>query len=163
MKAKSPQKIVPFLWFDNNLEEAVKFYTAIFKGSKILEMRRYNETGPDGKTKIMTATFRLAGQEFTGINGGPHFKFTEAVSFVVRCKTQGEVDYYWRRLTAGGGSPSQCAWLKDKFGLSWQIVPDQLLELLGDKDPAKSGRVMQAMFGMQKIIIKDLQRAYAGK
>jgi predicted 3-demethylubiquinone-9 3-methyltransferase (glyoxalase superfamily) len=163
MKSKSSQKITPFLWFDNNLEQAIKFYTAIFKDSKVLEVRRYDEAGPDGKTKIMTARFRLAGQEFTGINGGPHFKFTEAVSFVVSCKTQGEVDYYWRRLTAGGGKPGQCAWLKDKFGLSWQIVPDQLLELLGDKDPAKAGRVMQAMFDMQKIIIKDLQRAHAGK
>jgi predicted 3-demethylubiquinone-9 3-methyltransferase (glyoxalase superfamily) len=156
-------KITPFLWFDNNLEEAVKFYTAIFKNSKVLEVRRFDETGPDGKTKIMTARFRLAGQEFTGLNGGPHFKFTEAVSFVVSCKTQREVDYYWRRLTAGGGRPSQCAWLKDKFGLSWQIVPDQLLELLGDKDGAKAGRVMQAMFKMSKIDIKTLQRAHAGK
>lgn len=157
------QKITPFLWFDNNLEAAIKFYSTIFKGAKVLDIRRYDEVGPDGKTKIMTARFRLAGQEFMGLNGGPHFKFTEAVSFVVSCKTQREVDYYWRRLIAGGGKPSQCAWLKDKFGLSWQIVPDQLLELLGDKDPAKAGRVMQAMFGMQKIIIKDLQRAHVGK
>jgi predicted 3-demethylubiquinone-9 3-methyltransferase (glyoxalase superfamily) len=156
-------KITPFLWFDNNLENAIKFYTAIFKDSKVLDLRRYDETGPDGKTKIMTARFRLAGQEFTGLNGGPHFKFTEAVSFVVSCKTQKEVDYYWRRLTAGGGQESQCAWLKDKFGLSWQIVPEQLLKLMGDKDPAKAGRVMQAMFKMSKIIIKDLERAHAGK
>jgi predicted 3-demethylubiquinone-9 3-methyltransferase (glyoxalase superfamily) len=156
-------KITPFLWFDNNLEDAIKFYTAIFKDSKVLDVRRYDETGPDGKTKIMTARFRLAGQEFTGLNGGPHFKFTEAVSFVVSCKTQKEVDYYWRRLTADGGQESQCAWLKDKFGLSWQIVPEQLLKLMGDKDPAKAGRVMQAMFKMSKIIIKDLERAHAGK
>ncbi len=163
MKSKFPQKITPFLWFDNNLEEAVKFYTTIFKDSKVLEIRRYDEAGPDGKTKVMTARFRLAGQEFTGINGGPHFQFTEAVSFVVHCKTQGEVDYYWRRLIAGGGQPSQCSWLKDKFGLSWQVVPGQLLDLLGDKDPVKAGRVMQAMLKMSKIVIKDLQRAHAGK
>jgi predicted 3-demethylubiquinone-9 3-methyltransferase (glyoxalase superfamily) len=163
MKSKSPQKITPFLWFDNNLEEALKFYTAIFKDSKVLDVRRYDEAGPDGKTKVMTARFRLAGQEFMGINGGPHFQFTEAVSFVVRCKTQREVDYYWRRLTASGGKPSQCAWLKDKFGLSWQIVPDQLMDLLGDKDSAKAARVMQAMLLMTKISIAGLQRAHAGK
>ena len=157
------QKITPFLWFDHDLEQAIKFYTAIFKDSKVLEVRRYDEAGPDGKTKIMTARFRLAGQEFTGINGGPHFKFTEAISFVIRCQNQREVDYYWRRLLAGGGRPSQCAWLKDKFGVSWQVVPDQLLELLGDKDPAKADRVMQAMFKMSKINIKVLQRAHAGK
>jgi predicted 3-demethylubiquinone-9 3-methyltransferase (glyoxalase superfamily) len=157
------QTITPFLWFDHNLEEAIKFYTAIFQNSKVLEVRRYDDAGPDGKTKVMTAKFRLAGQEFIGLNGGPLFKFTEAVSFVVRCQTQREVDYYWRRLTAGGGRPSQCGWLKDKFGLSWQIVPDQLIELLGDKDPAIAGRVMQAMMQMAKINIKTLQRAYAGK
>jgi len=157
------QKITPFLWFDHDLEQAIKFYTAIFKDSKVLEVRRYDEAGPDGKTKIMTARFRLAGQEFTGINGGPHFKFTEAISFVVRCQNQREVDYYWRRLLAGGGRPSQCSWLKDKFGVSWQVVPDQLLELLGDKDPAKADRVMQAMLKMSKISIKGLQRAHAGK
>ena len=156
-------KITPFLWFDNNLGAAIKFYTAIFKDSKVLEVRRYDETGPDGKTKIMTAKFRLAGQEFVGLNGGPHFKFTEAVSFVVSCQTQKEVDYYWRRLISGGGRPSQCAWLKDRFGLSWQIVPDQLLDLLGDKDPAKADRVMQAMLKMSKINIRALQRAHAGK
>ena len=151
-------KITPFLWFDNNLEEALKFYTAIFKGSKVLEIRRYDEAGPDGKTKIMTASFRLGGQEFMGLNGGPYFKFTEAVSFVVSCRTQREVDYYWKRLIAGGGKPSQCSWLKDKFGLSWQIVPVQLITLLGDKDPAKAARVMQAMLKMSKINIQALQR-----
>ena len=156
-------KITPFLWFDNNLEEALKFYTAIFKGSKVLEIRRYDEAGPDGKTKIMTASFRLGGQEFMGLNGGPYFKFTEAVSFVVSCRTQREVDYYWKRLIAGGGKPSQCSWLKDKFGLSWQIVPVQLITLLGDKDPAKAARVMQAMLKMSKINIQALQRAHAGK
>jgi predicted 3-demethylubiquinone-9 3-methyltransferase (glyoxalase superfamily) len=155
-------KITPFLWFDNNLEQAVKFYTAIFKDAKVLAVRRYDEASPDGKTKIMTARFRLAGQEFVGLNGGPLFKFTEAVSFFVSCKTQQEVDYYWRRLTAGG-SPGRCGWLKDRFGLSWQIVPDQLLDLLGDKDPAKAGRVMQAMLKMSKIKIRALQRAHAGK
>lgn len=157
------QKITPFLWFDNNLEAAIRFYTAIFKDSKVLDVRRYDETGPDGKTKVMTASFRLAGQKFIGLNGGPHFKFTEAVSFVVNCKTQREVDYYWRRLTAGGGQPGQCAWLKDRFGLSWQIVPGALMELLGDKDSNKAARVMQAMLQMSKIDIKALKRAYAGR
>ncbi len=157
------QKITPFLWFDHNLEPALKFYTAIFKDSKVLEVRRYDETGPDGKTKVMTATFRLAGQKFVGINGGPYFKFNEAVSFVVSCQTQREVDYYWRKLTAGGGQPGRCAWLKDKFGLSWQIVPDVLIKLLSDKDSAKAARVMQAMLKMSKIDIKALQRAHAGK
>ena len=156
-------KITPFLWFNNNLEEAIKFYTAIFKDSKLLEVRRYDETGPDGKSTIMTASFRLAGQEFMGMNGGPLFKFTEAVSFVVSCRTQREVDYYWKRLIAGGGKPSQCSWLKDQFGLSWQIVPVQLITLLGDKDPAKAKRVMQAMMKMSKINIRALQRAHAGK
>jgi len=155
-------KITPFLWFDNNLEEAVKFYTAIFKDSKVFGAQRFDEAGPDGKSRVLTASFRLAGQRFIGINGGPHYKFTEAVSFVVPCKDQREVDYYWRRLTAGGGRPGRCGWLKDKFGLSWQVVPDQLMDLLGDKDPAKAGRAMQAMLGMQKLIIKDLQRAHAG-
>ena len=163
MKSKTSPKITPCLWFDNNLEEAIKFYTAIFKNSKVFEVRQYDDAGPDGKTKVMTARFRLAGQEFMGLNGGPLFKFAEAVSLVVSCKTQGEVDYYWRRLTAGGGKPSQCAWLKDKFGLSWQVIPDALMELLGDKDPVKAGRVMQAMLQMSKIDIKKLQRAHAGK
>ena len=157
------QTITPFLWFDHNLEEAITFYSAIFKDAKTLEIRRFDTTGPDGKTPIVTARFRLGGQEFTGINGGPLFKFTEAVSFVVRCKNQREVDTYWRRLTADGGRPSQCAWLKDKFGLSWQIVPDQLMKFLGDQDPAKVARVMAALFQMTKIDIKKLQRAYAGK
>jgi len=156
-------KITPFLWFDNNLEEAIKFYRAIFKDSKLLEVRRYEEAGPDGKTPVMTARFRLAGQEFVGLNGGPYFKFNEAVSFVVSCRNQREVDYYWRRLTAGGGRPSKCAWLKDRFGLSWQVVPDALLQLLGDPDSAKAARVMQAMLKMSKINIKALQRAHAGR
>ncbi len=162
-KTSRPPTITPFLWFDNDLEEAIRFYSAIFKDSKLFDIRRYAETGSDGKTKVMSARFRLGGQEFMGLNGGPHFKFNEAVSFVVRCRTQREVNYYWRRLIADGGKPSQCAWLKDKFGLSWQVVPDQLLELLGDKDPAKAGGVMQAMLGMQKIVIKDLQRAHRGQ
>lgn len=163
MKSKTAPKITPFLWFDNNLEEAIKFYTAVFRNSKVFEVRRFDDAGPDGKSKVTTARFRLGGQEFMGLNGGPLFKFTEAVSFVVSCQTQQEVDYYWRRLTAGGGRPSQCAWLKDKYGLSWQIVPDALMDLLGDKDPAKAGRVMQAMLQMSKIDIKKLQRAHAGK
>jgi len=156
-------KITPFLWFDNNLEEALEFYTSIFKNSKVLEIQRFDAAGPDGKSMVTTASFRLAGQKFIGLNGGPLFKFTEAISFVVNCQTQREVDYYWRRLTATGGRPSRCGWLKDRFGVSWQIVPEVLMELLGDKDPAKSARVMKAMLKMSKINIRALQRAHAGK
>jgi predicted 3-demethylubiquinone-9 3-methyltransferase (glyoxalase superfamily) len=156
------QKITPFLWFDDNAEEAVKFYTSIFKNSKIGKIARYDEAGekaagqPAGS--VMTVEFRLEGQEFVALNGGPHFKFTEAISFVVNCQTQKEVDYYWEKLSEGG-KEVQCGWLKDKFGLSWQIVPTVLGELLSDKDAAKSQRVMQAMLKMVKLDIKKLKQA----
>ena len=151
-------KITPFLWFDNNAEDAMKFYTSIFKDSKIGKVHRYGDAGPGPKGTVMTASFSLDGVEFTALNGGPLFKFNESVSFVVHCQTQEEVDDYWEKLSAGG-KESQCGWLKDKFGLSWQIVPDVLLELLGDKDPAKAQRVMKAMLQMTKIDISKLKQA----
>ena len=160
------QKITPFLWFDDNAEEAVKFYTSIFKKSKIGKIARYDEAGekvagrPAGS--VMTIEFEIEGQDFIALNGGPHFKFNEAVSFVVSCKTQTEVDYYWNKLSAGG-KEVQCGWLKDKFGLSWQIVPTILGELMSDKDPVKSQRVMGAMLKMVKLDINKLKAAYAGK
>ena len=160
------QKITPFLWFDDNAEEAVKFYTSIFKNSKIGKIARYDKAGEKAAGRpagsVMTIEFHLEGQEFVALNGGPHFKFTEAISFVVNCQTQEEVDYYWEKLSAGG-KEVQCGWLKDKFGLSWQIVPTVLGELLSDEDAAKSQRVMQAMLKMVKLDIKKLQDAYAGK
>ena len=156
------QKITPFLWFNDNAEEAMNFYTSIFKNSKIGSVARYGEGGPGPKGSVMTATFQIEGQEFIALNGGPHFKFTEAISFVVDCKTQEEVDEFWEKLSAGG-EKSRCGWLKDKFGLSWQIVPDTLGKLMQDKDPEKSKRVMQAMMKMDKLIIADLQKAYDGK
>lgn len=156
------QKITPFLWFNDNAEEAINFYTSIFKNSKIGSVARYGEAGPGPKGSVMTATFQLEGQEFIALNGGPHFKFTEAISFVVDCETQEEVDEFWEKLSAGG-EKSRCGWLKDKFGLSWQIVPDVLGKLMQDKDPEKSKRVMQAMLKMDKLIIADLQKAYDGK
>jgi predicted 3-demethylubiquinone-9 3-methyltransferase (glyoxalase superfamily) len=153
------QQITPFLWFDGNAEEAMKFYTSIFKNSKIGSVRRYGDAGPGPKGSVMTGTFQLNGQEFMALNGGPLFKFTEAISFFVNCETQEEVDELWEKLSAGG-QESRCGWLKDKFGLSWQIIPRILGELLGDKDPAKSRRVMQAMLQMSKIDIKKLKQAY---
>jgi predicted 3-demethylubiquinone-9 3-methyltransferase (glyoxalase superfamily) len=156
-------KITPFLWFDNNAEEAAKFYTSVFKNSKLGEIRRNGEAGPGPKGSVMIASFSIEGLEFAALNGGPHFKFNESVSFVVHCKTQDEVDEYWSKLTADGGKESQCGWLKDKFGMSWQIVPDALLELLGDKDGAKVQRVMQAMMQMAKIDIGKLEQAAAQK
>jgi len=156
------QKITPFLWFDNQAEEAVKFYTSIFNNSKTGKISRYGEEGErvSGRPKgsIMTVEFQLEGQEFVALNGGPHFKFTEAVSFVVNCKTQAEVDKLWKKLSAGG-EEVQCGWLKDKYGLSWQIVPTVLGALLSDKDAAKSQRVMQAMLKMVKLDIKKLKEA----
>ncbi len=155
------QKISPFLWFDNQAEEAANFYVSIFKNSKVGKIVRYGEAGPGPKGSVMTASFELEGQQFTALNGGPHFKFTEAISFVVDCKSQEEVDELWDKLSAGG-QPGQCAWLKDKFGLSWQIVPTVLVELLSDPDPQKSKRVMEAMMKMTKIDIAKLRQAYAG-
>jgi predicted 3-demethylubiquinone-9 3-methyltransferase (glyoxalase superfamily) len=155
-------KITPFLWFDNSAEEAAKFYTSIFKNSKLGSIHRYGDAGAGPKGTVMTASFFLEGQEFVGLNGGPLFKFTEAVSFVVRCDTQEEVDEYWEKLSASG-QKSQCGWLKDKFGLSWQVVPNILIELAGDKDPAKGQRVMKAVLQMTKIDIQKLKDAYDGK
>ena len=153
------QKITPFLWFDNNAEEAMNHYVSIFKNARIVSVSRYGEAGPGPKGSVMTGTFEIEGQQFMALNGGPHFKFTEAISLFVNCGTQAEVDELWGKLSAGG-SESQCGWLKDKFGLSWQIIPSALGELLGDPDPRKSRRVMQAMLKMGKIDIAGLQAAY---
>jgi len=153
------QKIVPFLWFDGQADEAVNFYTSIFSNAKISSVTRYGDAGPGPKGSIMSATFELDGQEFYALNGGPMFKFSPAISFFVKCETQEEVDYYWSKLSAGG-HPNQCGWLQDKFGVSWQVVPTLLGKLLGDKDPAKSNRVMQAMLKMTKMDVAGLQRAY---
>ena len=156
------QKITPFLWFDDKAEEAVNFYVSIFKNSKIGSITRYGEQGAEvsGRPKgtVMTITFQLEGQAFTALNGGPHFKFTEAISFLVNCKTQEEVDELWEKLSEGG-EKGQCGWLKDKYGLSWQIVPTVLGEMLQDKDARKSERVMNALLKMNKIEIKALQQA----
>jgi predicted 3-demethylubiquinone-9 3-methyltransferase (glyoxalase superfamily) len=156
------QKITPFLWYDTQAEEAANFYVSIFKESKILGLTRYGEAGPGPKGSVLTVAFELEGQKFTALNGGPHFKFTEAVSFVVNCASQEEVDYFWEKLLEGGGQESQCGWLKDKYGLSWQVVPNVLPELLQDKDPEKANRVMQAMMKMVKIDIETLKRAAEG-
>ena len=161
------QKITPFLWFDNQAEEAAKFYTSVFKNSKVGKILRYDEAsakaagGPVGS--VVTIEFEIEGQKFTALNGGPDFKFNESISFVVNCDTQKEVDYFWEKLTADGGQESQCGWLKDKFGVSWQVTPTVLIEMLHDKDAKKSERVMNAMMQMQKIDIEKLQAAYAGK
>src|SRR3990172_9649663 len=156
------QKITTFLWFDNNAEEAVNFYVAIFKNSKILNSVRYGDVGPGPKGTVMTIAFELDGQLFTALNGGPQFKFTEAISLVVHCQTQDVVDYFWDRLSQGG-QKVECGWLKDKFGLSWQIVPDILLELLQGSETGKSQRVMKAMLQMKKLDIEGLKRAAEGR
>jgi len=156
------QKLVTYLWFDDNAEEAMKFYVSIFKDSKILNMSRYPDGGPGQPGKLMTGTFQLEGQQFHALNGGPQFRFTEAISILVNCETQQEVDDLWAKLTAGGGEESQCGWLKDKFGLSWQIIPTALGEYLGDKDPVKAKRAMEAMLTMKKIDIKALKEARDG-
>jgi predicted 3-demethylubiquinone-9 3-methyltransferase (glyoxalase superfamily) len=155
----SMQKIRPFLWFDDQAEEAMNFYVSIFKNSKVGRVTRYGDAGPGPKGSVMSATFQLEGQEFFALNGGPLFKFTEAISFFVDCKTQQEVDELWEKLSEGG-EKSRCGWLKDKYGLSWQIIPSALMEMLGDKDPKKAARVMQAMLGMGKIEIAGLREAY---
>lgn len=156
------QKITPFLWFDGKAEEAVNFYTAIFKNSKVVGMSRWGEGSPFPKGQIMSATFELAGQQFYAIDAGPQFKFTEAVSFFVNCEAQEEVDYYWEKLSAGG-EKSRCGWLKDKFGVSWQVVPTVLGKMLQDRDAAKVGRVLQAMLQMDKFDIAALERAFEQK
>jgi predicted 3-demethylubiquinone-9 3-methyltransferase (glyoxalase superfamily) len=153
------QIITPFLWFDNQAEQAVNFYTSIFKNSKIGAVSRYGDAGPGPEGSVMTISFELEGLGFTALNGGPEFKFTEAISFFVNCQSQVEVDYLWEKLTQGG-EEGPCGWLKDQFGVSWQIVPNVLIDLLNDPDPVKSNRVTQAMLQMKKIDIPTLQRAY---
>ena len=153
------QKITPFLWFDNQAEEAAQFYTSIFKSSKILETSRYGDAGPGPKGSVMVIKFEIAGMEVTALNGGPRFTFSEAFSFVVSCENQEEIDEYWRRLTAGGGQESMCGWLKDKFGFSWQIVPKQMGKLMSPKDPQNANRVMQALLQMKKLDIAKLEQA----
>jgi len=166
-RRENMQKITPFLWFDDQAEEAAKFYTSVFKDSKIGRVLRYDENaakaagGPVGS--VLTIEFEIEGQKFVALNGGPQFKFNESVSFVVNCETQDEVDCFWDKLIADGGQESACGWLKDKFGLSWQITPTVLIDLLHDNDADKAGRVMKAMLQMQKIDIGKLQDAYAGK
>ena len=154
------QKISPFLWFDSNAEEAANFYVAIFKDSKVLKIARYGEAGPGPAGSVMVVNFQIEGQDFIALNGGPLFKFTEAISLSVDCKTQQEVDEFWGKLSAGG-EEGPCGWLKDKYGLSWQVTPTILGELLADKDQKKAQRVMQAMLQMKKIDIAALQRAAA--
>ena len=154
------KKITPFLWFDTEGEEAAEFYTSVFPNSKIVDVSRYGSAGPRPEGTVMTVSFELDGQPFVALNGGPDFKFTEAVSFLVSCETQEEVDAYWGKLSEGG-EEGPCGWLKDKFRLSWQIVPAALPRLLGDPDPAKSQRVMQAMLQMKKIEVDLLERAAA--
>jgi predicted 3-demethylubiquinone-9 3-methyltransferase (glyoxalase superfamily) len=154
------QKITPFLWFDSQAEEAARTYTSIFKGSKMGTITRYGDEGPGPKGTVMTATFQLFGQEFIALNGGPQFKFSPAISFVVNCETQEEVDELWEKLSQGG-EKNKCGWLTDKFGLSWQIVPTVLGQLLGDKSPAKARSVMKAMLQMDKLDIKALKQAHA--
>jgi predicted 3-demethylubiquinone-9 3-methyltransferase (glyoxalase superfamily) len=153
------QKITPFLWFDGRAEEAVNFYTAIFPNSKIVNMTRYGEAGPGPKGSVMSATFELQGQEFIALNGGPMFTFSPAISFFVHCETQEEVDKFWEKL-AEGGEKQRCGWLRDKFGVSWQVVPTVLGQLLQDKDAEKSKRVMNAMLQMEKLDIAGLKRAH---
>jgi len=161
------QKITPFLWFDNQAEEAVQFYASVFKNSKVGRILRYDEAAAKAAGRpmgsVLTIEFEIEDQKFTALNGGPQFKFNESVSFVVNCKTQEEVDYFWEKLIAGGGQESACGWLKDKFGLSWQITPTVLIDMLNDKDAKKAERVMKAMMEMDKIDIKTLKEAYVGK
>ena len=152
-------KITPFLWFDNQAEEAMQFYTSIFKNSKPGRITRYGEGGPGAKGSVMSVTFQLEGQEFMALNGGPHFSFTPAISLFVDCQTQEEVDQLWEKLS-GGGKKERCGWLKDKYGLSWQIIPSALGEMIEDKDPARSKRVIEAMLQMDKIDIPGLRKAY---
>jgi predicted 3-demethylubiquinone-9 3-methyltransferase (glyoxalase superfamily) len=154
------QKITTYLWFNDNAEEAIQFYTSIFKNSKILSMSRYGEGENGSSGKLMSATFQLEGQEFIALNGGPAFQFNEAISLFISCQNQAEVDDLWNKLTANGGEEGRCGWLKDKFGLSWQVVPKALGELMGDPDPVKAQRVVQAMLQMSKIEVAKLQAAY---
>ena len=158
----SVRKITPFLWFDSQAEEAATFYTSVFPDSKITAVTRYGESGPGPAGSVMTVAFELDGQPFTALNGGPHFKFTEAVSFVVHCETQPEVDEFWTKLSEGG-QEVQCGWLKDKYGLSWQIVPVVLIEMMKDQDAARKERVVRAFMQMKKLEIAGLEAAYRGQ
>jgi predicted 3-demethylubiquinone-9 3-methyltransferase (glyoxalase superfamily) len=157
------QKITPFLWFDNQAEEAVNFYASVFKNSKIGNMARYDEAAAAAagrpKGSVMTASFELEGQEFIALNGGPHFKFSEAISFVINCETQKEIDYYWGKLSSDGGQEGQCGWLKDKYGVSWQIIPSSLSKLIAGPDKEKSKRAMGALMKMKKLVIAELENA----
>ena len=155
------QKIIPFLWFDNQAEQAVNFYASVFDDTRVIGMNRYGDGAPFPKGTVMSATFELAGQRFMALNGGPHHKFTPAISLFVKCETQQEVDYYWEKLSEDG-EEQPCGWVTDKFGLSWQIIPNVLGELLNGEDAGKAGRVMQAMLQMRKIDIAALQAANAG-
>jgi predicted 3-demethylubiquinone-9 3-methyltransferase (glyoxalase superfamily) len=161
------QKITPFLWFDDQAEEAVKFYPSVFKNSKGGRILRYGEEAAKASGRptgsVMTIEFEIEGQKFVALNGGPQFKFNESVSFVVNCESQGEVDYFWDKLTADGGEESACGWLKDKFGFSWQVTPTVLIDMLHDTDSKKAERVMKTMLQMQKIDIEKLKVAYRGK
>ena len=156
------QKITPFLWFNDQAEEAMKYYTSVFKNSKPGEITYYGEAGPEPKGTVLTASFEIEGQEFVALNGGPAYSFTPAISFFVNCKTQAEVDYFWEKL-GEGGRYDQCGWLTDKFGVSWQIVPEGLLDLLYSKDEEKANRAMKCMLQMQKLDIAEIRRAYEGK
>lgn len=161
------QRFTPCLWFDDRAEEAANFYVSIFKNAKLGTVSRYGDSGSAAanrpKGSVMTVTFELDGMPFMGLNGGPIFKFSEAISFMVNCKDQDEIDYYWAKLTAGGGEEGPCGWLKDKFGLSWQIVPTMMEEMMKDKDPAKAERVMAALLRMKKLNIQELKNAFEGK
>jgi predicted 3-demethylubiquinone-9 3-methyltransferase (glyoxalase superfamily) len=156
-------KITPFLWFDTQAEEAAKFYTSVFKNSKINKVTRYEDAGPNRNEKVQVVQFELDGQPFIAMNAGPYFKFNEAISFAIECKSQAEVDEYWSKLTSGGGQESTCGWLKDKYGLSWQVTPTALIEMMNDPDRAKAGRAMGAMLKMKKIDIAEVKRAVEGK
>lgn len=160
--AKRIQKITPFLWFNHQAEEAVSFYVSIFEDSRVKVVTHYSDAGPGPKGSVMTIGFELAGQEFVALNGGPHFHFTEAISFVVNCETQEEVDRFWEKLSADG-TEIQCGWLKDKYGVAWQIVPTRLPEMLQSKDAEASLRATKAMFQMKKLDIAALERAYRGE
>jgi predicted 3-demethylubiquinone-9 3-methyltransferase (glyoxalase superfamily) len=155
-------QITPMLWFDKEAEDAAKFYCSVFKNSKILGITRNLEVGGGAKGDVLTVQFRLGDQEYVALNGGPHFKFTEAISLMIHCKDQKEVDYYWEKLIAGGGQESACGWLKDKYGLSWQVTPTVLLEMISDKDRKKAQRAFSAMLQMRKLDIRKLKEAYGG-
>jgi predicted 3-demethylubiquinone-9 3-methyltransferase (glyoxalase superfamily) len=156
------QKITPFLWFDGKAEEAANYYVSIFKNSKINHVSRYGDAGPGPKGSVMIVSFQVEGQSFTALNGGPQYKFTPAISLFVNCEDQAEVDHLWEKLSTGGAT-QQCGWLTDKYGVTWQIIPKALMELMQDKDPVKSQRVFEAMMKMNKIEVEDLKKAYRGE